>query len=82
LPKLLENEALPLRLRTFLSVPQIEPRRVEERGGLCEIEVRARVQQSDAAKRIEAIIGVGPMSASAVALTVTKLPATSIVVVR
>jgi len=72
LPKLLENEALPLRMRTLLTVAQEELRRVEGRIDLCEVEIRAHAQQSDAAKRIEAIIGVGPMTASAVAATVTN----------
>jgi hypothetical protein len=39
---------------------------------LCEIEIRAHAQQSEEAQRIEAIIGVGPMTASAVAVTVTN----------
>lgn len=72
LPKLLENEALPLRVRTLLTVAQEELRRLEARIDLCEIEIRAHAQHSDAAKRIEAIIGVGPMTASAVAATVTN----------
>ena len=57
-------------MRTLLSVAQEELRRVEERVDLCEIEIRAHAQQSDAAKRIEAIVGVGHMTASAVAATV------------
>jgi transposase len=72
LPKLLENEALPLRMRALLTVAQEELRRVEARIDVCEIEIRGHAQQSDAAKRIEAIIGVGPMTASAVAATVTN----------
>ena len=71
LPRLLENEALPLRMRTLLTLAQEELRRVEERIDLCEIEIRAHAQQSEEAKRIEAIIGVGPITASAVAATVT-----------
>jgi transposase len=71
LPRLLENETLPLRMRTLLTLAQEELRRVEERIDLCEIEIRAHAQQSEEAKRIEAIIGVGPITASAVAATVT-----------
>jgi transposase len=72
LPKLLENEVLPLRMRTLLTVAQEELHRVEDRIDVCELEIRVHAQQSDAAKRIEAIIGVGPMTASAVAATVTN----------
>jgi transposase len=72
LPRLLENEALPSRMRTLLNVAQEELHRLEERMDLCEIEIRAHAQQSEEAQRIEAIIGVGPMTASAVAVTVTN----------
>jgi transposase len=72
LPRLLENEALPSRMRTLLVVAQEELRRLEERLDCCEIEIRAHAQQSEDAKRIEAIIGVGPMTASAVVATITN----------
>lgn len=72
LPRLLEDDVLPTRMRTLLSVAREELRDLEERIELCEVEIRAHAQQSEEARRIEAIIGVGPMTASAVVATVTN----------
>ena len=70
LPRLLENETLPSRMRALLSVALEELRELEQRIELCEIEIRAHAQQNEEARRLEAIIGVGPLTASAVAATV------------
>jgi len=72
LPRLREDETLPLRMRTLLTIAYEELCRIEGRIDLCEIEIRAHAQQNDAARRVEAIIGVGPVTASAVAATVTN----------
>lgn len=72
LPGLLENEALPSRMRTLLAVAREELRELEERIELCDAEIRAHAQQSEQARRLEAIIGVGPMTSSAIAATVTN----------
>jgi transposase len=72
LPRLLEDEALSLRMRALLDVAQDELGWLEERIEFCEIEIRAHAQQSEDAKRISAIVGVGPITASAIAVTVTN----------
>lgn len=72
LPRLLEDEILPSRMRSLLTVAREELTNLEERLEVCEIEIRAHAQQSQEAQRIAAIIGVGPMTASAVAATVTN----------
>jgi len=69
LPRLLENETLPSRMRALLNVALEELRELEQRIELCEIEIRAHAQQNEEARRLEAIIGVGPLPASAVAAT-------------
>jgi transposase len=72
LPRLLEDERLPERMRALLTVGQEELHRLEERIEHCEIQIRAHAQQSVEAQRIEAIIGVGAMTSSAVVATVTS----------
>ena len=71
LPRLLEGDDLPSRMRTLLTVVQEDLRRLEQRIELCEIEIHAHAQQSEDAQRIQTIIGVGPMTASAIAASVT-----------
>jgi transposase len=71
LPRLLEDERVPARMRALLSVAHEELRRLEGRIEHCEMEIRAHAQQSEDAQRIEAIIGVGAITSSAVAATVT-----------
>src|SRR3569833_2802039 len=70
LPRLLENETLPSRMRALLNVALEELRELEQRIELCEIENRAHAQQNEEARRLEAIIGGGPLTASAGAATV------------
>jgi len=72
LPRLLENETPLSRMRTLLSVAHEELGELEQRIELCEIEIRAQARQSDEARRLEAIIGMGPITASAVAATVAN----------
>jgi transposase len=72
LPRLLEDETLPSRMRALLIVAQEELRRLEGRIEHCEIEIRKHAEQSEDAQRIQAIVGVGAMTASAVAATVTR----------
>jgi transposase len=71
LPRLLEDETLPSRMHALLNIAREELCELEKRIEFCEIEIRAHAQQSAEARRIEAIIGVGPMTASAVVATVT-----------
>jgi transposase len=73
LPRLLENDALPSRMRVLLSVAQEDLRRLGSRIEICEVEIRTHAQQSQEAQRIESIIGVGPLTSSAIAATVTNV---------
>ena len=73
LPRMLENEILPLRMRALLIVAQEELRRLDELIERCEMEIRAHAQQNEDAQRIQSIIGVGPITASAVAVTVSNV---------
>jgi transposase len=63
LPFLLEDERIPARLRPLLITAHEELHRLEERIESCELEIRAHAKQSDDAQRIEAIIGIGPITA-------------------
>jgi transposase len=72
LPRLIEDERLPARMRALLSTAMEELQRLEERIERCEMEIRTHAQQSEDAQRIEAIIGVGAITSSAVAATVTR----------
>jgi transposase len=72
LPRLLEGETLPPRMRSLLTVAREQLCDLEKRIEVCELEIRAHAQQSEEARRIEAIIGVGPMTASAVTATISN----------
>jgi transposase len=49
LPRLLEDEILPPRMRTLLTVAREELRNLEERIEVCEVEIRAHAEQSQEA---------------------------------
>ena len=70
LPRLLEDERVPARLRPLLTATREELHHLDERIESCEVEIREHVRHSEDAQRIEAIIGVGPVTASAVVSTV------------
>jgi transposase len=70
LPLLVEDERIPARLRPLLIAAHEELHRLKERIEFCELEIRAHAKQNDDAQRIEAIIGIGPITASAMVSTV------------
>ena len=72
IPRLLEDEQFPDRLRPLLRATQAEMQRLDERIEFCTLEIRAHAKHSDEAQRIEAIIGVGSITSSAVVATVTN----------
>jgi transposase len=72
IPRLLEDEQFPDRLRPLLRAAHAEMRRLDERIESCTLEIRAHAKHSEEAQRIEAIIGVGSITSSAVVATVTN----------
>jgi len=70
--RLLEGETLPTRMRSLLIVAREKLCDLKKRIEVCELEIRAHAHQSEEARRIEAIIGVGPMTASAVTATISN----------
>lgn len=72
LPKLMEDEDIPHRMRPLLMAAQSEIRRLDERIESCAREIQAHAKQSDEAQRIEALMGVGSITSSAVVATVSS----------
>lgn len=72
LPRLMEDESIPQRMRPLLMTAQSEIRRLDERIEACAREIQAHAKQSDKAQRIEALTGIGPITSSAVVATVSS----------
>ena len=70
LPRLMEDESIPHRIRPLLMSAQSEIRRLDERIESCTREIQAHATQSDEAQRIEALIGIGSITSIAVVATV------------
>ena len=72
LAELQADERLPDRFRPLLTHVQDQLRQLDLRIEACEQEIRAHARQSDEAQRISAIVGIGPITASAVVSTVGR----------
>jgi transposase len=70
LPRLIQDDSLPARLRALLTLAEEQLRLLDERIDQCAIEIREHAKQSEDARRISAITGIGPITASAVLATV------------
>jgi transposase len=70
LPRLIQDEQLPARVRALLVQAQGHLQRLEALMEQCEIDIREHAQQSEAAQRLCALNGLGPITASALVATV------------
>jgi len=71
IPELMEDERMPDRMRPLLTAAQAEIHRLDERIDACTLEIKGHAKHSEDAQRIEAVIGVGSITSSAIVATVT-----------
>lgn len=72
LPRLVQEDTLPARLRAVLTEAIEHLCLLEARIEQCDREIHAHAQHSEAAQRISALTGVGPITASAVVATIAN----------
>lgn len=72
LPRLVQEDPLPARVRAVLAEAIEHLRLLEARIEQCDREIHAHAKHSEAAQRISALTGVGPLTASAMVATVAN----------
>jgi transposase len=71
LSQLVHDQQLPARLRPLLTQTLEHLQHLDARIEQCDGEIRAHVRHSEDAQRIQALVGVGPLTASALVATVS-----------
>jgi transposase len=74
LPDLRDDERLPARFRTLLIPVMEQLRALDERIEQCDQEIGAHAKTSEDARRVQAISGVGALTASALVATINHAP--------
>jgi transposase len=69
-PRLIQDEQLPARVRVLLAHAQGHLRQLEALMEQCELDITEHARQSDAAQRLCAINGIGPITASAIVVSI------------
>jgi transposase len=69
---LAQEETLPARFRPILAQTLEHLRRIEQCIGECDAQIHSHVRDSEAAQRIQALAGIGPLTASALIATVSN----------
>jgi transposase len=72
LPRLIQDEQLPARVRTLLVPAQEHLRQLEALMGQCELNITQHARHSEAAQRLCTLNGIGPITASAIVATVSN----------
>jgi len=72
LPQLAQDERLPARFRPILTHALAHLQDIEKRIADCDVEIHNHVRHSEQAQRIQALAGVGPLTASALIATVSN----------
>jgi transposase len=72
LPRLVQEDALPARLRAVLTEAIEHGQQLDQRIEQCDREIHAHAKHSEDAKRISALTGVGPLTASALVATLSN----------
>lgn len=72
LPRLIQEEHVPARLRTLLSQALEHLQHLNEQIERCEQDIKQHAKESEAAQRISALRGIGPITASAVVATIAQ----------
>jgi transposase len=70
LPRLIQDQELPARVRTLLAQAQEHLRQLDARMQQCELDICEHARHSDAAQRLCALNGIGPITASAIVVSV------------
>jgi transposase len=72
LPRLAQEEHLPALFRPILAHTLEHLRRIDERVAECDARIREHVKHSEAAQRLQGILGLGPLTASALIATIAN----------
>lgn len=72
LPRLAQQETLPALFRPLLTQTLEQLRRLEQCIDECEVHIRAHAEHSEAAQRVQALSGIGPITASALIATIAS----------
>jgi transposase len=70
LPRLSQEEAVPAPVRALLTQVYEHLQQLDEQIARCEAQIRLHAKKSEAAQRLTAVTGIGPITASAVVATV------------
>jgi transposase len=70
LPRLAQEDQLPALLRPILAHAHEHLRQIDERIAECDVRIRAHAKESEAAQRVQAIVGLGVITASALIATI------------
>jgi transposase len=70
LPRLIQDQELPARVRPLLAQAQEHLRQLEARMQQCELDICEHARHSEAAQRLCALNGIGPITASAIVAVV------------
>jgi len=70
LPQLMQEEELPARMRALLAQAHGQLLQLEALMQQCELDIQAHARHSEAAQRLSALNGIGPITASAIVATV------------
>jgi transposase len=70
LPQLMQEEQLPARVRALLAQAHGHLLQLEVLMQQCELDIQAHARHSEAAQRLSALNGIGPITASAIVATV------------
>jgi len=72
LPALTQQDQLPALFRPILTYALDQLRQIDERIAECDVRIRSHVKESEAAQRLQAIVGLGPLTASALIATIAN----------
>jgi transposase len=72
LPRLAQEDSLPALFRPILAHTLEHLQRIDERIAECDVRIREHLKHSDAARRVQAILGLGPLTASALLATIAN----------
>ena len=70
LPQLMQEDQLPARVRALLAQAHDQLLRLEALMQQCELDIQTHARHSEAAQRLSAVNGIGPITASAIVATV------------
>lgn len=72
LPRLAQEDQLPALFRPVLARALEHLRQIDEHIAECDGRIRAHVKENEAAQRVQAIVGLGPLTASALIATIAN----------